>query len=206
MAETLEISLNGYTDLPAGTVANITTSLEMTEKPDLSSLNQESDGQFSFARLGPEEVDRYRALFKRVGEDWLWFSRATLPEEELRSVLSSPKTEVHVLRSNQEDVGLVELDFTTPENVELVIFGIVPEMVGSRAGRWLMSSALQTVWSREATKRFWLHTCTLDHPKALPFYMRSGFVPFKRQIEVAPDPRLSGHLRQDAAPHHPIIK
>jgi hypothetical protein len=54
-----------------------------------------------------------------------------------------------------------------------------------------MNRALEKVWQRPIS-RFWVHTCTLDHPNALAFYMRSGFVPFRRQIEIAPDPRLQG--------------
>jgi len=43
-----------------------------------------------------------------------------------------------------------------------------------------------------AGTRVWLDTCSFDHPLALPFYQRSGFVPFRRQIEIAEDPRLDG--------------
>jgi hypothetical protein len=37
------------------------------------------------------------------------------------------------------------------------------------------------------------------------FYIRSGFTPYRRQIEVADDPRLTGMLGRDAGPHVPII-
>ena len=51
----------------------------------------------------------------------------------------------------------------------------------------------------------WLHTCSLDHPDALDFYNRSGFKPFRRQVEVYDDPRLTGLLPRDAAARMPII-
>jgi hypothetical protein len=51
-----------------------------------------------------------------------------------------------------------------------------------------------------------VHTCTLDHPAALGFYIRSGFRPFKRQLELSTDPRLDGTLPPDAAPGVPIIR
>jgi hypothetical protein len=50
-----------------------------------------------------------------------------------------------------------------------------------------------------------VHTCTLDHPAALGFYRRHGFVPTKRTIETFPDPRLLGVLPADAAPHIPCL-
>ena len=63
-----------------------------------------------------------------------------------------------------------------------------------------MNRALEKVWQRPIT-RFWVHTCTLDHPNALAFYMRSGFVPFRRQIEIAPDPAPAGRVIGIARTH-----
>jgi hypothetical protein len=51
----------------------------------------------------------------------------------------------------------------------------------------------------------WVHTCTLDHPAALGFYIKSGFTPFHRAIETFADPRLDGTLPVDAAPHVPSL-
>lgn len=67
-----------------------------------------------------------------------------------------------------------------------------------------MNRAIDIAWSHPI-RRFWVHTCTMDHPGALAFYIRSGFVPFKRQIEIADDPRLTGTLSASAAPEVPII-
>jgi hypothetical protein len=50
-----------------------------------------------------------------------------------------------------------------------------------------------------------VHTCTLDHPRALAFYLRSGFSAFSRQVEVADDPRGEGILPRSAASQIPII-
>jgi hypothetical protein len=71
-----------------------------------------------------------------------------------------------------------------------------------RAGRWLMNRALEFSWSRPIA-RVWVHTCTFDHPAALAFYQRSGFRAFRRQIEVADDPRLDGTAPRDVARHVP---
>jgi hypothetical protein len=51
-----------------------------------------------------------------------------------------------------------------------------------------------------------VHTCTLDSPDALPFYIRSGFVPFARQVEVYADPRVAGVLPREAAPQVPLLE
>ena len=65
--------------------------------------------------------------------------------------------------------------------------------------------ALARAWAKPI-RRFWVHTCTFDHPAALPFYVRSGFKPYALQIEVHPDPRLTGHLPRDVAPHIALIE
>jgi hypothetical protein len=67
-----------------------------------------------------------------------------------------------------------------------------------------MNHALETAWSHPI-ERFWLHTCTLDHPNALAFYRRTGFVPYERKVEVYDDPRSLKLTRSDAAPLVPIL-
>lgn len=78
-------------------------------------------------------------------------------------------------------------------------------LIGTGAARFLMNRALETAWSRELA-RVWVHTCTFDHPSAVAFYQRFGFHPFRRQIEIADDPRLDGTAPRTAAKHVPIIE
>jgi GNAT superfamily N-acetyltransferase len=77
-------------------------------------------------------------------------------------------------------------------------------LIGTGAARFLMNRALEFAW-RSGVQRVWVHTCTFDHPSAVAFYQRSGFRPFRRQIEVADDPRLDGTAPRDAARHVPVI-
>ena len=65
-------------------------------------------------------------------------------------------------------------------------------------------NSVALAWSRPI-RRLWVHTCTLDAPEALPFYLRSGFAPYARKVEVYDDPRLAGVLPPAAAPQVPII-
>jgi hypothetical protein len=68
-----------------------------------------------------------------------------------------------------------------------------------------MNRAMERAWSHQVT-RVWVHTCSFDHPAALAFYQRSGFRPFRRQVEIADDPRLDGTAPRDAAKHVPVIE
>ena len=54
-------------------------------------------------------------------------------------------------------------------------------------------------------ERVWVHTCTLDGPSALGFYIRSGFTPFARAVEIFPDPRVLGLLPRETAPQIPLL-
>ncbi|HVL70608.1 MAG TPA: GNAT family N-acetyltransferase [Beijerinckiaceae bacterium] len=197
---TIPLDLSGYTDLPPGKIATIVTYLEMRARPEPRPL---PGGPWTLARIG-DDVQRYRALFRRVGEPWLWFGRLVIGDATLRGILGDPAVEAFALRREGEDVGLLELDFRQAGACELSYFGLVPEAVGQGAGRFLMNEAVARAFARPI-ERFFVHTCTLDHPGAVGFYVRSGFSPYKRAIEVADDPRLTGLVPRTAAPHVPIV-
>ncbi|HLY57552.1 MAG TPA: GNAT family N-acetyltransferase [Stellaceae bacterium] len=188
-------------DVPPGHVAAVVTSLEMTER---AAPRPEASGAFILRTEPAADPDWYRTLFRRIGADWLWFSRLRVETAALAATLRDPQREVHALVVDGRDAGLLELNFRDPPDCELSFFGVDRKAIGGGAGRWLMNRAIERAWARPIA-RFWVHTCTLDHPAALAFYIRSGFRPYKRQIEIAPDPRLTGDLPRDAAPHVPIL-
>ncbi len=124
---------------------------------------------------------------------------------ELVAALSKPAVDLYYLQQDGEPKGLLELDRSQWPEVEIVFFGVVPELVGHGAGGWLMRRGLETIWA-EGPSRVWLHTCTLDHPRAVGFYLKHGFRAYtRRAIEVADDPRLVGRIGRDAAPGIPIV-
>jgi GNAT superfamily N-acetyltransferase len=193
---------DGYSDIPAGKIAAVVTHLEMTERPVFAC---DPSGAWTLRRVETSGLDWFRDLYRRVGEEWLWFSRLQMSDAELAAIIQSPRVEVHALAQDGRDEGLLELDFREPGQCELAFFGVTAKLIGSGAGRWLMNRALERAWSRQVA-RVWVHTCTLDHPAALAFYQRSGFRPFRRQVEIADDPRLAGAVPRNAARHVPIIE
>jgi GNAT superfamily N-acetyltransferase len=128
-----------------------------------------------------------------------------MADAELAAMIRSPLVEISALVHDGRDEGVLELDFCNAGQCELRLFGVTADLIGGGAGRWLMNRALELAWSRQVS-RVWVHTCTLDHPSALAFYQRSGFRPFRRQIEIANDPRLDGTAPRSAAKHVPIIE
>ncbi|MBW6522983.1 GNAT family N-acetyltransferase [Sphingomonas sp. RHCKR47] len=188
--------------VPEGELATIVTTLEMTRRPPLRPI---PPAPLRLVRWPAPEPDKYRALFRRVGARWLWYSRLTLDDAALLVIIRDPYVQVFAaVDAAGVEVGMVELDFRHTGNCTIGYFALVPELAGRQLGRWLMAETLARAWLPGVT-RVALHTCTLDHPSALNFYRAQGFVAVRRTIETFPDPRLIGLLPADAAPQLPLL-
>ena len=194
----------GYSPVPPCHVANVATFLEMKSRP-IDRMLPISAPDLSVRRWRDPELATYRALFKTIGENWLWYSRLMMPDDRLKAIFGNPTIEIYRLFRDETVAGLLELDFSGLDECELSFFGLLPDAIGQGSGRFLMDEAIRLAWARPI-KRFWVHTCTFDHPAALLFYKRSGFTPYQVQVEVHADPRLTGHMPRHAAPHVPIIE
>ena len=188
--------------VPPNMIATVVTSLEMRERPK---ARISPEAPLRLTRWKAPSPDKYRALFRRVGEPWLWFSRLAMAERELTAIIDDPAVEIYAVEDRRGiEIGLLELDFRKAGEAEIGFLGVVPELAGKGHGNWLMAQALSIGWRKEVD-RMWVHTCTLDHPGALNFYRRHGFVAFERAVETFADPRLAGILARDAAPHVPLL-
>lgn len=189
-------------DVPPGKIAAVVTYLEMRARPvDRPSPSDPWRHAWRLRSCPSPDLDWYRALYRRIGAEWLWFSRLVMAESDLAAALAA--TEVYVLENGTgEEIGLLELDRRQPGEVEVAFFGVVPEATGTGAGHYLMQEGLRLAWTK-GVSRVWLHTCTLDHPAAVKFYVNSGFSPYKRTVEIDDDPRLLGALPMTAGRHAP---
>lgn len=192
----------GLNAVPDDHVATIVTTLQMAQRPPLRPV---PPSRLRLARWTRPATARYRALFRRVGTPWLWFSRLAMDEAMLRTIIHDPAVEVHAAVDPAGiEIGMLELDFRHAGSCEISYFGLVPELTGQGHGRWLMAETLARAW-RSGITRVRVHTCTLDHPSALGFYRAQGFVAIRRTVETFADPRLAGLLPADAAPHIPLL-
>lgn len=190
------------TSVPSDQVATIVTSLEMLDRPKPRPM---PPAPFRLNHWKQPGAEKYRALFRRVGEPWMWFSRLVMPETELLAIIQNEAVEIYAVEDRRGiEIGILELDFRIAGEAEIAFFGLVPELAGKGHGAWLMAQALGLGW-RTGVNRMWVHTCTLDHPGALAFYRKHGFLPYARAIETFADPRLAGVLPTDAAPHVPLL-
>lgn len=140
------------------------------------------------ARL--ERLDRcppelYRELYAGVGKEWSWFDRLWWSDAELAAHLARPEVKIRVLHLNDAPAGYYELAGNSDGSVEIGYFGLMPHAIGKGLGRWLLAQAIADAWST-GPSRVWLHTCTLDHPAALPNYLKAGFVLTRTEQVGAP--------------------
>lgn len=201
----------GFHAVAPGDLAAVVTALEMTELPPaLRRPGIEPDVPLQLLRWSDCAPERYRLLYQRIGAPWLWWSRLALDDAALCGIIHDPAVELYAVTDRARvEVGILELDFRTAGACEIAFFGFVPKASGQGFGKWLMRRALQRAWAggdaNIAVSRVWVHTCTLDDPRAVGFYQRQGFVPVARFVEVFRDPRAAGLLPGDMGALHPLI-
>lgn len=194
---------NGLHDIAAGKMAVIVTYLEMHAAAAITPRNLPEG--VSFQQVTAPDPDWYRDIFRRVGSnDWLWYGRLGLDDAGLRAIIHDKDVMVFTLTRDGMDEALLELDFRKSGECELAYFGLTSKLIGTGAGRYLMNQAITQAWAHDI-KRFHVHTCTADSPQALGFYQRSGFTPYKRQVEVDDDPRTNGLLPRTSAAWFPAL-
>lgn len=123
----------------------------------------------------------YRFLYYGVGKNYNWHRRGELPDAVLAQHLSDDGVEVHVLHVLGNPAGFAELDCRDKSNIELVQFGLFGDYIGQGLGKYLLGETICAAW-RHRPDRLWLHTCSLDHPHAIPNYQRAGFTIFKEEM------------------------
>lgn len=148
---------------------------------------------FELVRLTEPDPDLSRALYAAVGADWQWTDRLAWTREDWRAWLTVPGRETWLARVDGEVVGYAELageartetdagaDVDPGTDVEIVYFGLLPQFTGRGLGGHVLADVLRQAWTLPgrwpglpAARRVWLHTCSLDSPRALENYRARG--------------------------------
>jgi GNAT superfamily N-acetyltransferase len=162
------------------------TYLELKEpaqfKPALGSFPD-----VTIARVPTPSPELYRTCYRTVGEAFHWFDRWDWSDAEIAAHLADPAIHLFVARRRHDLAGWYELRrLSEDDSVEIAYFGIVAKEFGKGFGKHLLSSAVRDAWAL-GPRRVWLHTCTLDHPNALPNYLARGFTPYKKEDYDVPN-------------------
>jgi GNAT superfamily N-acetyltransferase len=158
---------------PGASVETLVTYLEMRAPPDGPAILPPR-AALEIRRAVRPTLSFYRYLYDAVGGDWTWTERRLMSDEALAAIIRDPRVEILVLWVDGVPGGYAELDRRAPPDIELAYFGLIPEFMGQGLGRFLLDHAIRRAWSCEPA-RLWVHTCDLDHPRALGVYEKSGF-------------------------------
>jgi prephenate dehydrogenase/GNAT superfamily N-acetyltransferase len=157
---------------PERTVPATRTYLEQPARPAASTPWPEPGWRLERVDSCPAAL--YRFLYREVGRPWHWIDRLPWPDEHIRAHVGNPAIEIWLLTHETVPAGFAELERASDGSVEIVYFGLLPDFIGRRVGRPFLDAVLARAWDR-GTTRVWVHTCTLDHPRALANYTAGGF-------------------------------
>ena len=172
-------------------IDEIVTYLEMT-RPDQLVSGRLPPAPVEMERCGRASAALLRSIYARIAAPHNWIDRSDWSETRWDQLLAHPGVEAWLARIGGECAGMVELEVQSDGDVEITVFGLVPEFVGKGYGGHVLALATQLAWRAKspddaATERVWLHTSSRDHPHAQTNYERRGFRPFRterRQREI----------------------
>jgi GNAT superfamily N-acetyltransferase len=137
----------------------------------------------TLVRATRPSVSFYRYLYHTVGAAYVWWLRRAMSDRDIAALLSSPDVTIHVLYRYGEPAGFFEL--------EARYFGLFPHAVGQGMGPAFLRASADAAWARKPLM-LTVNTCTADHPRALPNYLRAGFVPYRTMREIWDVPNRLG--------------
>jgi GNAT superfamily N-acetyltransferase len=159
-------------------------SLQMHSRADLRPARDPAREPLLMHALRPApELSRF--FYLTVGGPWSWTDRLGWDLERWQRWVDRPEHELWTAWLDGVPAGYFELEQQVQGDVELAYFGLVPGMAGHGLGGWLLTAALRRAWQRPATRRVWVHTCSLDGPAALPNYEARGLVRYA-QAQLSP--------------------
>jgi GNAT superfamily N-acetyltransferase len=125
----------------------------------------------------------WRFLYTEVGRGHQWIDRLPWSPDDIRAYLADPAVSLWLMSVHGAPAGYFELRGTPDGATEIAYFGLLKDFHGRGLGGHLLTQAVQRAWEAGAS-RVWVHTSTLDHPAALPNYLKRGFTVYKTETYV----------------------
>jgi ribosomal protein S18 acetylase RimI-like enzyme len=160
--------------------------LEMHDPRDLHPRRSPRT-DLALVRVLPPSPELNRFFYTAVGAQWSWTDRLPWTYQQWLNYLNRSELETWMLTVDGLPAGYFELEQQLLErdgiDVEIAYFGLLPQFVGQQIGAHLLTCAIERGWEMDAS-RVWVHTCTLDHPKALANYQARGMTLYKQETHV----------------------
>jgi GNAT superfamily N-acetyltransferase len=144
---------------------------EMTTREDFCPSEVPDDFELREVR-DPKVNERF---YREVGGPWQWTDRLNWESEKWTRWAMLPEVETWLGFFKGKEVGFVEFKKQERGNIEVICFGLLPQMIGLGLGAPMLSAAIKRAWKIPGANRIWLHTCRDDHPHAVPNYEKRGF-------------------------------
>jgi len=179
---------------PGDEIAYTVTYLEMTERPRAPVPARPANVNLAVLMADDPPADYFLYLYSAVGAPYEWTDWLDRPRGELEAFVSNPAVLLYTLMLEGWPGGFFMLDSRVTGICDLAYFGLVPQAVGRGLGHWFLATAVDAGWERPGTQRMTVNTNTLDHPRALALYQKTGFHPVR---QVAAKRKLSRERTTD---------
>jgi GNAT superfamily N-acetyltransferase len=123
----------------------------------------------------------YRDLYYGVGKPWSWLDRMVMTDRELETQLNAEHVSIYTIQVDGHLAGFAEFVLAS-DYVEILYFGLLPDYIGRGIGKHFLQWVIEKAWSFQP-KWIQLNTCALDHPNALPVYLKSGFTIVREEMQ-----------------------
>jgi len=157
----------------------VRTYLELRNRADFHP-SRVADADVCVERVHGCPPSFWRYLYTEVGRAYRWTDRLPWSDETIQAYLDDPDVSLWLMTVAGAPAGYFELRRDRDGGVEIAYFGLLAEFTGRGLGRHLLTEAVDRAWDTGAN-RVWLHTCTLDHPAALPNYLKRGFTSYQEE-------------------------
>ena len=162
--------------------------LEMTDPGALRAKTNPMQG-LAIKQVQQPSPEFSRFLYTAVGGNWYWTERLPWTYRQWQEWVDRPEFQTWVGYVSGSPAGYFELEGQSGGNVEITSFGLLPPHIGRGLGGHLLTVAIEKAWHMGAS-RVWLHTCTLDHPRALANYCARGLQVFREETASQDVPPL----------------
>lgn len=122
----------------------------------------------------------FRYLYDAVGAAYEWTDLHDWTQAEIAAFAQDDAMHLNVAYLNGTPIGFVMVDLRAHPVADIAYFGLMPDYTGLRLGPWLLLEGIHDAWDA-GIDRLTVNTCTLDHPAALPLYVKLGFVPVRHE-------------------------
>lgn len=215
------------TFVPKGAMPSIVSYLRWNRQfgPHVNSLPKIEDVGLKIVRQTNLKPSDYLRVFRSIGDPWLWYSRLQGSEDKIQQELGNSAVTIFFgfVEGEEEPIALLQVEVSqekeadsagfvkeatandTSQSMEICFLGLKREYEGKRIGPAIMRFALEFFLNESGVDRLHLNTCTQDSPRALPFYRKMGFDVERQCVEIVPDPRATGLIDREYAPHIPLL-